>query len=56
MTSAMDVVKTASRMFFVVAFAGVLGACAEKIEAEIGECEPGVSEISSAATVTPPGC
>lgn len=32
----------------------VLAACAT--EEEIGECEPGVSEISELGTVTPPGC
>jgi len=32
----------------------VLAACTT--EEEIGQCEPGLSEISGLGTVTPPGC
>ncbi|WP_212523893.1 hypothetical protein [Actibacterium sp. MT2.3-13A] len=47
-------VKTALRIAACLVGLSVLTACAT--EEEIGECEPGVAEISEMATVTPPGC
>ena len=38
-----------------LALALALAACAP-VEEAVGQCEPGVEDISAAATVTPPGC
>ncbi|MEX5726823.1 hypothetical protein Ga0609869_000176 [Rhodovulum iodosum] len=34
--------------------AAFVAACADEIEEEIGECEPGLGDISQCADVTPP--
>lgn len=34
----------------------LLGGCADPLEEKIGECEPGVSELSRADSAMPPGC
>lgn len=33
----------------------LMAACAQ-VEKDVGQCEPGVADLSAAATVTPPGC
>lgn len=44
---------TARRLILIVALAAILTGCTKPLEEGIGECEPGVAELSSATNVVP---
>ncbi|PTN00571.1 hypothetical protein C8N32_1302 [Rhodovulum imhoffii] len=41
------------RLVLGMSLVALLAACADRIEEEVGECEPGVGEISRSAEVAP---
>jgi len=56
MSGALERTKGAARLMGVLAVVAVLAGCAEQIEEEIGECEPGVEGISQIGDITPASC
>ncbi|WP_176473900.1 hypothetical protein [Actibacterium ureilyticum] len=49
-------VSVFQRFMVIVVLAAGLAGCADEIEEQIGECEPGVSELSRVDPTPPPGC
>lgn len=48
--------RFARKLAFTIVLAVTLAGCTQEIEETVGECEPGVSEISRVETAPPPVC